>query len=69
MRLDQPSPPNPDSKDLVVFIVRKDTKCSECGEELGMGRWIRVEKEKALCLRCADLAHLDFLPSGNTAPC
>ena len=55
------------SKDIVVFIVRRDTKCAECGEELGKGRWIRVENEKALCLACADLAHLEFLPSGNTA--
>lgn len=55
------------SNDIVVFIVRRDTKCAECGEELGKGRWIRVENEKALCLDCADLAHLEFLPSGNAA--
>ncbi len=53
--------------DIVVFIVRCDTKCGECGEELGKGRWIRVENEKARCLSCADLARLEFLPSGNTA--
>jgi hypothetical protein len=55
------------SKDIVVFIVRRETKCAECGEEIGPGRWIRVENDKALCMTCADLAHLEYLPSGNTA--
>lgn len=50
-----------------MFIVRRETKCAECGEELGPGRWIRVEKDQALCLDCADLGHLEFLASGNTA--
>ena len=62
----QDAPPGK-SKDIVVFIIRRDTKCAECGEELGPGRWIRVENDKALCMACADLAHLEYLPSGNTA--
>ena len=62
----QDAPPG-ESKDIVVFIIRRDTKCAECGEELGSGRWIRIENEKALCMTCADLAHLEYLPSGNTA--
>ena len=56
-----------ESKELVVFIVRRETRCNECGEELGRGRWIRAENDEALCLSCTDLAHLEFLPSGNTA--
>jgi hypothetical protein len=59
--------PASESKDIVVFIIRRDTKCAECGEELGPGRWIRVENDRALCLACADLDHLEYLPSGNTA--
>lgn len=59
--------PRAESSDIIVFIIRRDTKCAECGEELGKGRWIRVENNKALCLACADLAHLEYLPSGNTA--
>lgn len=50
-----------------MFIVRRETKCAECVEELGPGRWIRVENGRALCLDCADLGHLEFLASGNTA--
>jgi hypothetical protein len=57
-----------DTKDeIVVFSVVKDTTCTECGEELGKGRLLRLEHEKALCMACADLDRLEFLPSGNAA--
>ena len=59
-----PGGPNPE---IVVFQVRRDTECSECGEELGKGRLLRLEKEKALCMTCADLDYLEFLPSGDAA--
>lgn len=55
------------SNDIVVFMVRKETKCAECGRELVDGNLLRVENERALCLDCADLGHLEILPSGNTA--
>ncbi len=56
------------SEDLKVFISSRDSSCDECGESLGRGAWITlVEDEGALCLSCADLDHLIFLPSGNTA--
>ena len=54
-------------KEIVVFIMRTDTKCSECGKELFKGNFLRVENEKPLCLDCADLRHLEFLPRGDTA--
>lgn len=63
----QPDKSKVETKDIVVFMIRRDTKCAECGEELGPGRWIRLENDKALCLACADLDHLECLPSGNTA--
>jgi hypothetical protein len=53
--------------EIVVFSVVKDTACTECGEELGKGRLLRLEQEKALCMDCADLDRLEFLPSGNAA--
>src|SRR5258706_9833338 len=41
---------------------------SECGEELGRKAWITLAGERrALCLACADLDHLVFLPSGDAA--
>ena len=55
------------NKEILVFIVRRDTKCSECGEELGSGSFLYLEKDKALCLSCTDLDQLEYLPSGNPA--
>ena len=40
----------------------------KCGEELGRHAWITLAGEKgALCLECADLDHLAYLPSGDAA--
>lgn len=56
------------SKDIAVFITRRESTCDECGEDLGRGAWIRLEGERgALCLACADLDHLVFLPAGSAA--
>jgi len=55
------------SNEIVVFEILRDSACAECGEELGKGRFLRVEKERPLCLSCADLAHLVFLASGDAA--
>jgi len=55
------------SNDIVVFMVRRETKCAECGRELFDGNLLRLENERPLCLDCADLGHLEFLASGNTA--
>ena len=54
--------------ELKVFITTGDSSCSECGEQLGRHAWITlVEGKGALCLTCADLDHLAFLPSGDAA--
>ncbi len=54
--------------ELKVFISNRDSTCEECQAELGKQAWIHLAGERgALCLDCADLAHLAFLPSGNTA--
>jgi hypothetical protein len=56
------------SKDLKVFISTRESSCDECGEELGSKAWITLAGERgALCLSCADLDHLIFLPSGDPA--
>ncbi len=52
---------------LSVFIAQKETTCSDCGTALGHDAWIRLVENKTLCLDCADLGHLEFLPSGNVA--
>ena len=54
--------------DLKVFISHQDSTCDECGEQLGHHAWITlVEGIGALCLSCADMDHLLFLPSGDAA--
>ena len=54
--------------DLKVFISTRESTCDECGEDLGRKAWIMLVKDKgALCLPCADLDHLIFLPSGDAA--
>lgn len=54
--------------DLKVFISTTEAVCNECGEELGRRAWITLVEDKgALCLACADLDHLVFLPSGDAA--
>jgi len=59
---------NTSTSDLTVFIARRDVTCGECGEPLGRHAWITLDRERgALCLACADLDHLVFLPAGNTA--
>lgn len=54
-------------RELVVFWVRRPTQCSECGIDLDRGSLLRVEGERALCLACADLDHLEYLPRGDAA--
>ncbi|MCK4560520.1 MAG: DUF2293 domain-containing protein [Calditrichia bacterium] len=57
-----------DDSEIKVFISLQDSTCSECGENLGHKAWITLDREKgALCLSCADLDHLIFLPSGDAA--
>lgn len=56
------------SNEIKVFISHRDSKCDECGEELGRQAWITLEEDKgALCLACADLDELVFLPTGDAA--
>ena len=56
------------SADLKVFITNRDSTCDECQESLGRSAWITlVEGGGALCLSCADLDHLVFLPAGSAA--
>jgi hypothetical protein len=63
------SQPSTEKSEIIkVFISHRDSKCGECGEQLGRQAWITLEEEKgALCLACADLDELVFLPTGDAA--
>ena len=56
-----------EAKDLVVFDILRESKCADCGKELLGGDFLFVEGERPLCLTCADLDHLVYLPRGDTA--
>ena len=67
-RFGQGTPDGPDHRPLTVFIATRDSTCGDCGTPLGRSAWIHLEKDKgALCLPCADLDHLAFLPAGDPA--
>ena len=52
--------------DLVVFQTVSDSvTCSECGTEMHKGDFLFMENKQPVCLNCADLDHLEFLPSGD----
>jgi hypothetical protein len=54
--------------DLVVFEkVGDEGDCSECGAELPKGNFLLMEKGRPLCLTCADLDRLVYLPAGDAA--
>jgi len=59
---------DPATTEQRVFISHRESRCDECGEDLGRRAWILLAGDHAaLCLACADLDHLVFLPSGDAA--
>jgi len=50
--------------DLVVISPLKEWTCTSCGDTGGL---LFMEDAGPLCLDCADLGHLVFLPSGDAA--
>jgi hypothetical protein len=53
------------SADLVVISPLNDWTCTACAST--DGGWLVMEDRGPLCMSCADLAHLVFLPSGDAA--
>jgi hypothetical protein len=51
--------------DLLVISPVKEFTCADCGTT--EADLMRLENDAPHCLGCADLDHLVFLPSGNTA--
>jgi hypothetical protein len=49
---------------IIVVSPHKAWTCASCG---ATGDFLRMDKAGALCLDCADLGHLEFLPSGDAA--
>jgi hypothetical protein len=53
-----------ESSRLVVIQPTRNWACAEC---TGTGDLLRMEDAGPLCLDCADLGHLVFLPAGDAA--
>ena len=51
-------------REIVVISPHRAWMCASCGDT---GDFLRMDKVGALCLDCADLGHLEFLPSGDAA--
>ncbi len=51
----------------MVFILNGQEKCADCGVDLPVGTMARFGEDRILCLKCAGLARLVFLPSGDAA--
>ncbi len=50
-----------------VFMILRDSNCSECGTELAQNSLLFLEVEEPLCLACARLDDLEYLPAGDAA--
>ena len=37
-------------EDIVVFSILRDSTCAECGAELWKGSFLKMEKDRPLCL-------------------
>jgi hypothetical protein len=56
-----------DRSQLLVFIGSKDWTCGECGHEGFARGFFTLADAGPICMRCSDLDHLWFLPSGDSA--
>jgi hypothetical protein len=56
--------PNSRPSELVVVSPVRKWTCTSCG---GNGDLLKMEDGGPLCVECADLGHLVFLPSGDAA--
>ena len=45
-----------------VFLILRDSQCSECGAEIAQGSLLLMEAGQPLCLPCARLDDLEYLP-------
>ena len=53
--------------EAIVFQIVRDSRCSECGAELPKGNLLSMEGGQPLCLPCAQMGDLEYLPAGDAA--
>ena len=55
------------SSELLVIAASKPWTCTACTIEFERGEFLSMDDGGPVCLDCADLGHLEFLPRGDTA--
>ena len=50
-----------------MFDILRESECAECRKALLAHTFLFMEDGRPLCLTCADLDHLTYLPRGDTA--
>jgi hypothetical protein len=55
------------SPDPVVFEIIRESACSECGTKIEKNDLLFMEAGQPLCLACARMDDLEYLPSGDAA--
>ena len=56
---------NSQPAELVVFLTVTDSQCNRCKKEMHKNSFLLMEGEEPLCMNCAGLDGLVFLPSGD----
>jgi len=51
----------------VVFQTLRDSKCSKCGTGIHHGKFLFLDAGQPLCLSCAGMSNLEYLPAGDAA--
>lgn len=57
----------PETTELLVIAASRPWTCASCKTEFERGRWLAMDDAGPLCLHCADLGHLEYLPRGDAA--
>jgi hypothetical protein len=55
------------ASELLVIAASKAWTCATCSTEFARGEFLTMDDAGPLCMDCADLGHLEFLPRGDTA--
>jgi hypothetical protein len=51
--------------DLLVIAASRPWTCGRCRAAYGAGEFLMMVEYAPACMDCAELGHLEFLPSGN----
>lgn len=58
---------NREPSDLLVIVASKPWTCVSCAAERERGDLLTMDDDGPLCMGCADLGHLEYLPRGDAA--